>query len=517
MEHDTNFEDPESNGVSQEVTILVVGGLSRDADDRLVNSDASRCKARVANGLAEGRGVPHLWTSEAGVRIFSRDWSAAPEVVDTTPMVIENDQDFVQNARSWVSLNSLKRLVGKLIFVVCVVMSSGPNDPLHKEPDFPSKQFTWLHLLSYIFNGHQLSMMMLVKIIGTDHSGVIKSGVRDVLQRGGFARSNISFEAFEEETLPATVTSALGHSRFHGTSRNNLNTMVPFHLSAVTSISKEVDAYGPWALERVILFGLIGSGKSTCAQMLTSGRLDTHPQRFPSGPGLHPITSNLQRGEGRGWYVVDTPGMVQIAGLFQADRNFEADTVGASTTRLAKTIRAFAREAKRIYTHFIYVWKGGRMLFDDERFWTIFLKFSQRLDVKSSLTVIIPYADADWIRANIHDLWHCFQGCESFCSVDFAPVKIDDDVWEQELQCSRIESLIKLEDHLSCLSAGRPLGSSESLSKEDSRLRKVNNLLMKAAMNSLKSSHGLHASAAGQKNGNALRRSSRWRPSHRYM
>ncbi|CAM6098212.1 unnamed protein product [Calypogeia fissa] len=308
-------------------------------------------------------------------------------------------------------------------------------------------------------------------------------------------------------------------SRFHGTSRNNLNTMVPFHLSAVTSISKEVDAYGPWAPERVILFGLTGSGKSTCAQMLTSGRLDTHPQRFPSGPGLHPITSKLQRGEGRGWYVVDTPGMVQIAGLFQDDRKFEADTVGASTTRLAKTIRASAREAKRNYTHFIYVWKGGRMLVDDESSWTIFLEFSQRLDVKSSLTVIVSYSDADWIRVNIHYLRHFFLGCESFCSVDFAPVKIDDDddVWEQELQCARIESLIKLEDHLSRLSAGRPLGSSESLSKEDSKLRKVNNLFMKAAMNSLKSSHGLHASAAGQKNGNASRRSSRWRPSHRYM
>ncbi|CAM6098205.1 unnamed protein product [Calypogeia fissa] len=174
-----------TNGEQLAPTTVLVGGSDRDANGLLIgDSVGSRCRERLVRAL----GFPHLYTMEGGTRVFGRDLSADPALVYTTSLVLENDRDFVQNARDWISSNSLRRLLGKRIFVVCVLASSGPNDPIHKEPDFRSKKFTWLHLLLYMFKENKLSMMMLVKTIGTDHSEAIKSEIRDLLQRGGGVR-----------------------------------------------------------------------------------------------------------------------------------------------------------------------------------------------------------------------------------------------------------------------------------------------------------------------------------------
>ncbi|CAM6110267.1 unnamed protein product [Calypogeia fissa] len=453
---------------------------------------------------------------EGGTSVYRRDLSGGPALVDTTSLVMENNRDFVQNARDWVSSNSLRQLLRKRIFVVCVLTSSGPNDPVHKEPDFRRKKFTWLHLLSYMFKEHQLSMMMLVKTIGTDHSEAIKSGIRDVLQRGGFARSNIRFETFEEDTILATVTSIVGHSRDPGTPRNSLNTMGPFSLREVKSTAEEKDANGPWGPLQVILLRREGNGKSSCAQMLTSGRLDPDSDHLPSGSCKQSMNFEPQRFEGRGWDVLDTPGVLDLLDNDKLPdigrpsirkklekivaRLFLGDT--ASLTSLDRSFREFAK-GKGIPT-LIYAWSKDRIDELDITIWRMVLQFFRRLNANSSLTVLVLGADEDWVRLNIDNLQACFTGCESILGIEFPPVKTDDDELEEDYQSLRMQSLTTLEDRLAFLSAGRTVVRSQSISREESKLQK---LLLTDVINTLGSSHAA---------GNSSRTSGEGRPSNRY-
>jgi hypothetical protein len=101
------------------------------------------------------------------------------------------------------------------------------------------------------------------------------------------------------------------------------------------------------------------SGKSTIAQMLTDGELNDHP-KFPAGSGAKGETRQVQRCEGRGWYVTDTPGFGEPEG-------------GAvPTTEAANRLKEFVTKISGTYSPFIYVLRKDRLTEYDASLWQFF-------------------------------------------------------------------------------------------------------------------------------------------------
>ncbi|CAM6090818.1 unnamed protein product [Calypogeia fissa] len=108
-----------------------------------------------------------------------------------------------------------------------------------------------------------------------------------------------------------------------------------------------------WSNERVMLLGRTGSGKSTIANMLVSGGIET-TSGLVTGSSARGVTRSITRVEGRGWNVVDTPGFG------------EGNDGTMSTREVENAIERFVREDCGVHSHFIYVIKRSRMNDYDE-------------------------------------------------------------------------------------------------------------------------------------------------------
>ncbi|CAM6085566.1 unnamed protein product [Calypogeia fissa] len=409
-----------------------------------------RSSTRVADTLAQGKSrAPETSVSEEGVQIPRRKSTSPPSVIDTVALATYEGWNIVDTSRAWIARNGLKNLLGKRIFVLCVATASGPHDDIYKEPDLVNNKFSWLNLLATIFKENQRAIMILVKLQGTNDSGATTLGMRRVLQRNGFETSHIFFTTSRKGDLNAPIKIALDQSaarvRRHRDEesadiRRCSSFMVPFSLKGVTQESSSADRLGPWGPERVIILGRTGCGKSTLAQMLTLGNLDPSSEQFASSSGIRGKTKDVSHGEGRGWYVVDTPGF--------GEPEDEENTI--STEEAEEKIKRYVQLISGTYTHFIHVVMKDRIDWMEERLWQFFLQLFGE-DIKENFTVVISNADDEWVENNRATLQRSFNGCESFLSAEFPKTREGDDEWEAELQEVRTASLKGIEDGLTIL------------------------------------------------------------------
>lgn len=399
----------------------------------LVMGTDTTCKTNVSHTLAVGLGATHMQTSTAGVRSFRRrPDSAYPIVVDTLPFksTYPKDSGWLRLARKWISMNSLRRMFGRKVILVAVVNSSTPADFIDGHDKYtPYSVVNWLPLLAYIWSEYKEAKLVLVKSESSGECQEKAERWRDELVNEGFDPANIILARLSRRGLPVAdfrISDNRPYTR-------------PFLLKEVTRHDSHAHSFGPWGPESVILFGRTGSGKSTLAQMLISGRLNGHHDRnpFSISSGIRGATKRVERGEGRGWYVVDTPGFGE-----------PKDELSTTSTALAeRRIKQYVQIIEGTYSHFLYVVKKDRIDKLEERLWKFFcLLFGE--DLMFFFTVVVSGADEGWLADNRAYLETVFEGCPSFVAAEFPFVKTDDEEWEAENRTTRATSLKALEDEL---------------------------------------------------------------------
>ncbi|CAM6095853.1 unnamed protein product [Calypogeia fissa] len=446
IRHGRNFVPP-AVMEKEEALILVVG-------------NDSECKSRFADAIARARGATLGRTTKAGVRIFTKN--SSPAVMETVELrTIENWQR-MDTARLWISQNSLRKLAGKLVFMVCIITCKGPEDEIYQEKNFGRNRFSWLHLVACICGEKmQSKIMVLVNLADMTNRGESVHRMRTVLDRDGFKKKgNINFVELKTGDLDSSIKLVLERSVYRGEvdvdhhvghkSDTFEVTTAPFFVQKVPPNAKDDGKYGPWGPQNAILLGRTGSGKSTLAQMLTLGRLDNHKgTNFTTSSGIRGETDSICDGSGRGWRVIDTPGLGESA-------KDEKSTVPEFKAK--RMIKKHVGLAEGTYCHYLYVWKKDRVDELDVRLWSVFMEICGEEMVKKHTTVVVSDADKDWLTKddNLAILQKAFKGCESFVTADFPPMSTEegdkhDEELAAELHDVRLESLENLEDELASL------------------------------------------------------------------
>ncbi|CAM6087973.1 unnamed protein product [Calypogeia fissa] len=431
----------------KEVVILVVG--SNSEQKRGVVESLTRCGE---------------WDEckTVGVRILtckSRDRI----VVDTTLLVDVPGKSPSAIARRWISRNALRRiLIDRLVVVVCVFTCAVRNTCRY---EMFSYSYCWVDVFGLIFQDHKEAVIMLVNTEGI--VDVIPESTKTELERfvqyhelpaKNIIYSNLTdgddtFSKVVDESIQSNrkishdgnLLRAISFwpsvSRRHTEDMQNRSPRASLHPPVIplpVAVSSEKEMFGPWGPERVILFGRTGSGKSTLAQMLTLGDLDPHNKKFMSSSGIRGGTSEIEHGEGRGWYVLDTPGFGEPKGA--------ASTI--STQEAERKIKKYVKMLEGTFSHYVYVVRAARLDQLEERLWKFFLKLFGE-EIKQHFSVVVSEADEEWVQNNLPELRACFIGCESFLSAEFPPIDKTDQDMEDLYQGIRKESLQKLEENLS--------------------------------------------------------------------
>jgi GTP-binding protein EngB required for normal cell division len=341
----------------------------------------------------------------------------------------------ILSARAWISTNALRRLPISTVKIVYCIESS-PN----------SSQ--WIKVAKGIFSNY--------------NSVVIVTQKTDNRQCGRYCR-----EAFAggccQETLDINRQSVIICSYNRNTSQCNnechiiqpdtnrrvihiegqefvprlnlaLQHATPF---TITNRSAQEDSRlpHPWDNERIILFGRSGSGKSTLTNMLVhkspDGETGLRVSDAPMGTTLEVI-----RAEGRGWCVVDTPGLGEYEG-------------GSISEKEAKEkVAFFLAHSAGMHSHFIYVIKNDRLTFLDTKFWNIFKHLFK--GAESNFTVVITSTKREPSEGDKGHFREEFGGCDNFVYVNF-PSTSEEEIIEESRKRVRVQSLRTLENKLESL------------------------------------------------------------------
>ncbi|CAM6102032.1 unnamed protein product [Calypogeia fissa] len=417
----------------------------KDAGVILVVGTDKRSKSRVADAIADAVGAWELEIVMCGVRNFTSKSEVA--VVDTAPFYKQYvGQHVFHEAKRWVADNALRRILGKRVCVVCVI--SGADALIKEESQTEEKNFylhvySWLDFLGdFIFPEHKESIIF-VSVNGDETFNDTEAltemwRMRNFIERHKFATNITHVDLRDRDSFTAIVNSAVRNIFRLETGENSKESGVwdtsktTFHIRDLPMNLENVTRLGPWIPDRMILFGRSGSGKSTLAQMLTMGRLDPHSEHFTTSSSIRGETTRIHHGEGRGWYVVDTPGFGEEKG-------------GSITSEEGeRKIKRYTQMIGGIYTHYIYVVKKGRIDKLEEILWKFFISLFGE-SIKDHFTVVVSDADRNWLAENVDDLRKTFVGCESFLSADFPKVQEGDEELEMESQAFREESLKELE------------------------------------------------------------------------
>ena len=343
------------------------------------------------------------------------------DVQKTTDICVTSDIETLFDARCWISRNSLRRLEGQDVKVVCALDFEG-----HEGSE-------WVDIMTCVFMKGFPCVALLQR-----SSEQYSEALQKFLSR---------LDSKQKIELEAPVD-----DKRKGDFAREINALAPFKIKIAPMDPKgEPNA---WSSEKVILFGRTGSGKSTIAQMLTVGRLDpNYNGKFKASSSARGVTSDIYREEGRGWHVTDTPGFG------------EAKEGTVSTKDATEKLKSFVIGTCGIYSHFLYVVKKGRMNVYDTRLWQFFTKvFAQ---AEANFSVVVTGCTRD--QLTIDDMEHLrktFPGCNNLFFVNFLPIASENPELEKDNEEVRGESLQVLEDGLAKLGNGDIACKEGQFSKE---------------------------------------------------
>ncbi|CAM6092778.1 unnamed protein product [Calypogeia fissa] len=409
----------------------------------LVVGNAEEEKKVVVDRFTSGWKKPH--TTAAGVRIWTD--TSGTQVVNTLPLLNVPGRSETLIARRWISKNGLRRIMlRKWVFVVCVV-TKGILKVKCNSSAF-SKDNCWLDLFEQMWGNYE----DVVTVPITGGNGLSTASQHQL--QNCLKQHKISLNMVPEDsvgTLVETIrkkgpTFCVRAEKSTCESREVTNPS----LCGLLKQSRR-DSFGPkkvflrdrfevWTPEKVILFGRTGSGKSTIAQMLTSGKLDNTATKFKASSGIRGETEKITTGEGRGWYVVDTPGF--------GEPESNESTV---PTRLAQQkLKHFVEWMEGTYSHYLFVLKKDRVDRLDLMLWNFFKLIFAVFGTKVShhWSVVITHADKEWLDKERSFLEEKFEGCTSFLTADFPETDDYDVEVEREYAELRTESLRDLEEGL---------------------------------------------------------------------
>jgi GTP-binding protein EngB required for normal cell division len=412
-------------------------------------------------------------------------------VINTTDITVSKEGQSLVDARRWISRNSLRKYDGEKVKVICTIDAQTTINP------------SWVDIMCLIFERKNPSLVAAVM-----ESKAIPSNkhlkkffpsldITVVLEAANDNCGDILPLLNRSLNIVLETTSMDGRGCMPHL-KCIIDDLEPFEIKARSCIAER--DMRAWSNEKVILFGRTGSGKSTIAQMLTRGHLNapagsdiispSSPSRFKASPTLSssgstkswsrtsssapgsPIrtfeassnargmTKDIQRGEGRGWHVTDTPGFGETR---------EGCTV--STEEATKIVKQFVIDICGIYSHYLYVVKKDRMNRYDETLWKFFNKVFA--DAEANFTVVVTGCDMELSDNDKKHLQSTFPGCNSFYYVDFPPVSKDSEIEEENEEVRKL-ALEELETGLACLGVADRMTSEGEYSSESLRFVKSN-------------------------------------------
>lgn len=311
--------------------------------------------------------------------------------VKLTTDVIEllNDSP-LQTARRWISRNSLRRMAGQGIKIIYAMGEEGQHDLSR-----------WTEVMKLVFMGGSNAVAVL---------------------QGDYVNCSL----FRDATVVRKSKDDAGGPYLDLL----IDSLEPFTVS-ISREDKSLMTHA-WSSEKVILFGRTGSGKSTTAQMLTCGNLDPSDIIFKACSSARGVTSEIQRGEGRGWHVTDTPGFG------------EAKSGTVSSKQANDKIKTFIGNINGTYSHYVYVVKKDRVDVYDERLWVFFKKVF--VGAEANFSVVVTGCENPLSTEDENHLRKTFAGCNTITAVNFPPTSADDAELEEDHKAERADSLFLLED-----------------------------------------------------------------------
>ncbi|CAM6019463.1 unnamed protein product [Sphagnum balticum] len=158
---------------------------------------------------------------------------------------------------------------------------------------------------------------------------------------------------------------------------------------------------------KILLFGRTGSGKSTIANMLINGNLDS-PLLFETSSGIRGKTISFQREENDEYMVVDTVGFGEV----------ERGTVSDVEAR-NRLYDFFTKINETGYNYFAFVRKWGKIDELDTHLWNFFKKAFE--GVERNFILLFTQCKHSTLQENLEEVKARFEGCSKFIAVDFPP------------------------------------------------------------------------------------------------
>ncbi len=188
---------------------------------------------------------------------------------------------------------------------------------------------------------------------------------------------------------------------------------------------------------KILLFGRTGSGKSTIANMLIKGNLDS-PLLFATSSGIRGKTISFQRAENNEYMVVDTVGFGEV----------ERGTVSDVEAR-NRLYDFFTKINETGYNYFAFVRKWGKIDELDTHLWNFFKKAFE--GVEQNFVLLFTQCKHSTLQENLEEVKATFEGCSKFIAVDFPPrskQKGSNPVRVRQDEKMRARSLEHLQDEL---------------------------------------------------------------------
>nr|PNR48138.1 hypothetical protein PHYPA_012611 [Physcomitrium patens] len=205
----------------------------------------------------------------------------------------------------------------------------------------------------------------------------------------------------------------------------------------VDTNGRVLQPFNVWSGERVMLFGRTGAGKSSVAHMLTKGSLDIPSEEFKHGASAKGVTVGVRRGQGRGWFVTDTPGFGEARG-----RTIPTDEA-------VEKLKTFVSKVGGIHSYYIYVLQHTRLDRYDESVWALFRRVFSH--AKENFCIVVTGQKNNFAQEDIDHLAKGFEGCKKFIYVNFESPSDDQDKSENLVALRKKKankSLERLEEEL---------------------------------------------------------------------